>query len=98
MTEIPTRPPGRNDRCPCGSGRKYKHCCLAKDVAADRAARAEEAGAAAPPPAPEPESEPDATRRRTGESKRLDQPWKRGHEQARGFRKRSGPRNKRGGG
>ena len=21
-------PPGRNDRCPCGSGKKYKHCCL----------------------------------------------------------------------
>jgi SEC-C motif-containing protein len=21
---------GRNDPCPCGSGRKYKHCCLAK--------------------------------------------------------------------
>ena len=20
---------GRNDRCPCGSGKKYKHCCLA---------------------------------------------------------------------
>jgi len=20
--------PGRNDRCPCGSGKKYKHCCL----------------------------------------------------------------------
>jgi len=20
-------PPGRNDPCPCGSGRKYKHCC-----------------------------------------------------------------------
>jgi SEC-C motif domain protein len=20
--------PGRNDRCPCGSGRKYKACCL----------------------------------------------------------------------
>ncbi len=19
---------GRNDRCPCGSGKKYKHCCL----------------------------------------------------------------------
>ncbi|MCX7829146.1 MAG: SEC-C metal-binding domain-containing protein [Thermanaerothrix sp.] len=18
---------GRNDPCPCGSGRKYKHCC-----------------------------------------------------------------------
>ncbi len=22
--------PGRNDPCPCGSGRKYKHCCLGK--------------------------------------------------------------------
>lgn len=22
---------GRNDRCPCGSGLKYKKCCLAKD-------------------------------------------------------------------
>lgn len=22
---------GRNDPCPCGSGRKYKHCCLPKD-------------------------------------------------------------------
>ncbi|HNJ08571.1 MAG TPA: SEC-C metal-binding domain-containing protein [Plasticicumulans sp.] len=19
--------PGRNEPCPCGSGRKYKHCC-----------------------------------------------------------------------
>ena len=21
----------RNDPCPCGSGKKYKHCCYAKD-------------------------------------------------------------------
>lgn len=27
--------PGRNDRCPCGSGRKYKACCLTKDEAAE---------------------------------------------------------------
>ena len=27
---------GRNDPCPCGSGKKYKHCCLAKDQAAER--------------------------------------------------------------
>lgn len=20
--------PRRNDKCPCGSGKKYKHCCL----------------------------------------------------------------------
>src|ERR1700727_2145501 len=30
---------GRNDRCPCGSGKKYKKCCLAGDEAAARAAR-----------------------------------------------------------
>jgi hypothetical protein len=22
--------PGRNDPCPCGSGRKYKKCCLVR--------------------------------------------------------------------
>jgi preprotein translocase subunit SecA len=25
---------GRNDTCPCGSGKKYKHCCLGKSSAA----------------------------------------------------------------
>jgi tetratricopeptide (TPR) repeat protein len=25
---------GRNHSCPCGSGQKYKHCCLARDEAA----------------------------------------------------------------
>src|SRR5512137_791455 len=25
--------PGRNAPCPCGSGRKYKKCCLPKDEA-----------------------------------------------------------------
>ena len=29
------REPGRNDPCPCGSGRKYKACCLGKATAAD---------------------------------------------------------------
>ena len=28
--------PGRNDPCPCGSGRKYKRCCLPIDQAAGR--------------------------------------------------------------
>jgi hypothetical protein len=28
---------GRNERCPCGSGKKYKQCCLAKDEAAGSA-------------------------------------------------------------
>ena len=26
--------PGRNDQCPCGSGRKYKKCCEAKTSSA----------------------------------------------------------------
>lgn len=26
--------PGRNDPCPCGSGKKYKRCCLAREGAA----------------------------------------------------------------
>ena len=28
--------PGRNDPCPCGSGNKYKACCLPRDEAAER--------------------------------------------------------------
>jgi len=31
---------GRNDPCPCGSGQKYKRCCLPRDEAAAAAARA----------------------------------------------------------
>jgi hypothetical protein len=43
---------GRNDPCPCGSGKKYKKCCLPKEEAAklkahakDQAAREERAAA-----------------------------------------------------
>jgi len=38
---------GRNDPCPCGSGKKYKRCCLARDEQAERTALA----AATSPPA-----------------------------------------------
>jgi len=31
---------GRNEPCPCGSGRKYKHCCLNKPQADTQAAAA----------------------------------------------------------
>ncbi len=33
---MPSELPGRNDPCHCGSGKKYKHCCLSKDEAAAR--------------------------------------------------------------
>lgn len=42
---------GRNDPCPCGSGSKYKRCCLAKDEARLADARLSMAeGTAAPSP------------------------------------------------
>ena len=31
VTRLP-KPVGRNSPCPCGSGRKYKKCCLEKDA------------------------------------------------------------------
>ena len=34
-------PVSRNANCPCGSGRKYKHCCLVREEAAAREARFE---------------------------------------------------------
>jgi SEC-C motif len=81
---------GRNDPCHCGSGRKYKQCCLDKDEAAAREARAkaaaeapapagEEAQGAAPPPPPK---QTHATR----------QPWKKGQANTRGHQKFSTPR------
>ena len=45
--------PGRNDPCHCGSGQKYKKCCLAKDES-ERVARLAQQPAAAEPPAAAP--------------------------------------------
>jgi preprotein translocase subunit SecA len=35
---------GRNDPCPCGSGKKYKNCCMRKDKAASGATAQQPAG------------------------------------------------------
>jgi hypothetical protein len=29
---MPNKKISRNDPCPCGSGKKFKHCCLGKDI------------------------------------------------------------------
>jgi SEC-C motif-containing protein len=51
MTAPTKAQPGRNEPCHCGSGRKYKHCCLEKDDKKAAAARAKAAAeAAARPP------------------------------------------------
>jgi hypothetical protein len=62
--------PGRNEPCRCGSGRKYKQCCLEKDEAKARAAYAKalaEAPAASPDTVAAP---PRAPKHQT------QQPWK----------------------
>lgn len=88
---------GRNDPCHCGSGRKYKQCCLAKDEAEAREARMKAAeerlGATV-----EPSQVPPGTAARPA----TRQPWKRGggaHPNTRGFQKGvTAPRKVGGGG
>jgi hypothetical protein len=55
--------PGRNDPCPCGSGKKYKKCCWAKDEAKHAAELASRAAAQPAPTAPE---DPKQRGRRSG--------------------------------
>ena len=79
---------GRNDPCHCGSGRKYKQCCLSKDEAAAREARAKaEAEAPLPEPSDRPAAQP--TRRADHPTR---QPWKRGTLDTHGFQKFTAPR------
>ncbi|HEX5474120.1 MAG TPA: SEC-C metal-binding domain-containing protein [Vicinamibacterales bacterium] len=75
-----TARPGRNEPCHCGSGRKYKHCCLEKDEAEAAAARAKVAEAAAAAPAADTKTAAPATR---APKHQTQQPWK--SQTSRGF-------------
>jgi hypothetical protein len=90
MAEAPHPRPGRNEPCHCGSGKKYKHCCLAKDEEADRASRLQQAAAAPPPPPPPPAEETMA--RPTLPPRVTPQPWRRATQRAPGNRKINTPR------
>jgi hypothetical protein len=70
MTDASVTKPGRNEPCYCGSGKKYKHCCLAKDEAMAAEARAK---AAAEPVAPQEAAAPVQTRAPKPET---HQPWR----------------------
>ncbi len=84
--------PGRNEPCYCGSGRKYKHCCLAKDEAKAAAERAKAgAGATTDPAQPPAASSPPRTPKH-----QTHQPWK--ASTARGFAPRTRTPRKVGGG
>jgi hypothetical protein len=73
MAETVAKHPGRNEPCHCGSGKKYKHCCLVKDEETDRVAREHEASAA--PPATPPGEE--HAQRTAPPPRTQGQPWKR---------------------
>ena len=81
---------GRNDPCHCGSGRKYKHCCLDKDEAAARAASTE-----APEASPATAEKPAVAARPP--KHQTNQPWKRSAANTRGFHRISTPRKVGGG-
>ena len=65
MTAKSEARPGRNEPCHCGSGRKYKQCCLEKDEKAASDARAKVAAAAAVE-TPEPAEETAAAKPKLG--------------------------------
>ena len=70
MDKAPVARPGRNEPCRCGSGRKYKQCCLDKDEAEARVARAKAVAEA-------PESSSDAAPASPRAPKHTtQQPWK----------------------
>ena len=88
MAEAETKRPGRNELCHCGSGKKYKHCCLVKDEEAARAAREQEASVAQP--AAPAEDEP--AQRTTPPPRGAGQPWKRAAQRTRGAQRINTPR------
>jgi hypothetical protein len=73
MTAAISPRPGRNEACHCGSGRKYKHCCLAKDDAAAVAARASASAAEAEAGRPADEATAASVPARKAQT---HQPWK----------------------
>ncbi len=85
--------PGRNEPCPCGSGRKYKQCCLPKDEALDAAARKVKAEIAAAIEMPAEGAEATAAPR--APKHQTQQPWR--TTTSRGFVPRSTTPRKAGG-
>jgi hypothetical protein len=87
MTDLAVHDLGRNDPCHCGSGRKYKRCCLDKDAAAARAKPDSDAQADAHA---DPQAEAPAQRRPP--RPRSYQPWKRSATNTHSFQRMSTPR------
>jgi hypothetical protein len=65
--------PGRNEPCYCGSGHKYKQCCLEKDEKKASAARAKAAAAVEVPEAP---AEAATAKPKRAPKPESNQPWR----------------------
>ena len=78
---------GRNEPCHCGSGRKYKHCCLDKDQAAARARVEPDA-----PVEPHTDHAAQAPAQQRPPKPRSYQPWKRSATNTHAFQRMSTPR------
>jgi hypothetical protein len=94
QTHQSTARPGRNEPCHCGSGRKYKHCCLEKDEA--KAASARKKAASKEPAEAGESTEAAAAKPARAPKHKTDQPWK--ATTARGYVPRSRTPRKVGGG
>ena len=90
MTATTLHDLGRNDTCHCGSGRKYKHCCLDEDEAVARAARAK-AETDAPAEAPADPAAAAPVQQRPPKPPSY-QPWKRSATNTHSFQRMSTPR------
>jgi len=75
MTAKTIARPGRNAPCHCGSGRKYKQCCLEKDNAEASAARKAAAEALQQAPVSE-TAEAAAVKTVRSPKRETHQPWK----------------------
>ena len=87
MTDATGDDLGRNDACHCGSGRKYKHCCLDKDEAAAHAKASTDAQVEARTDQPA-----EALDQQRPPKPRSYQPWKRSATNTHSFQRMSTPR------
>ena len=100
MAIFPSNSLGRNDPCHCGSGKKYKQCCLSKDEAAERSARAKAAEKAEKAEKAEEKAEEKGEASEAAPAKQpprppkhqTDQPWKGTVKNTRSFQKVRTPR------
>jgi hypothetical protein len=87
MPDTPVYDLGRNDACHCGSGRKYKRCCLDKDEAAAHAKAGADAQVEARTDHPT-----ETLAQQRPPKPRSYQPWKRSAINTHSFQRMSMPR------